>query len=179
MARGLRVALPILGAALVALTAIHAWPVGGDASGETGGGGVPPSAGAPIDDESVRLDVHPGGSDVHGRADDGWRQVARGFASDFVSHAGDDAAWVERISRWTTPSLAEAYRYTDARRLPTGPPTLIDALAEGLGIVDVWVAFESGEAAILQVELLGRERWAVSAIESARTESLSRHEGAR
>ena len=165
MAQGLRVALPILGAVLAALTAVHAWPAGGDATEESGGGGVPPSAGAPIEDESVQLDVHPGGSDVHGSVDDGWSQVARGFASDFVSHAGDDAAWVERISRWMTPSLAEAYRYADARRLPTGSPTSIDVLAEGLGIVDARVAFGNGATAILRLEATSRGGWTIAAVE--------------
>ena len=168
--RAFRTLLLLMGAVLVALTAVHAWPAGGGA----GSGGAPKPAAALIEDDAVQIDVHPVGS-----ADDGWNQVAWGFASDFVSHAGDDAAWVERISRWTTPSLAEHYRHADARRLPTGPATSIDVLAKGLGIVNALVAFRDGATAILRLEMTAPERWAVTAVESARAESPSRHEGAR
>jgi hypothetical protein len=165
MTRAFRAVLFVAAAVLVAVTAVHAWPSGRGAVGETDGGAAAPSADAIVEDQSVLLDVDPGGSDVHGRMDAGWRRVARGFASDFASYDGDHAAWHHRISQWTTPSLAEAYRHADMRLLPIGPPTSLEVVAEGLGVVEVVVGFPMASTTVVRLESTTRENWAVAAVE--------------
>ena len=46
-----------------------------------------------------------------------YRVVARGFAQDFTTPGTD---WLDRVSRWVTPHLAQAYTSTDIRRVQLG-----------------------------------------------------------
>lgn len=45
-------------------------------------------------------------------------QVAAGFAADYGNPGSDKDDWLARISRWTSPQLADGYRMTDPNRLP-------------------------------------------------------------
>lgn len=58
----------------------------------------------------------PTGQPVTGPAAD----VAAGFAADYVNVDGGKDDWLNRLSHWTTPQLADGYRATDPNRLPEG-----------------------------------------------------------
>lgn len=54
------------------------------------------------------------GTPATGRADD----VAASFAADYAHTEGGKDPWLDRMTRWTTPQLADGYRLTDPNRLP-------------------------------------------------------------
>lgn len=124
---------------------------------------------APPDDQGSDSDAETGDSDEsedssdspgddaahddHGSdADNGppeWKRVLDGFARDFNQATGSKKKWRQRMSRWVTPHLAEAYKTVDPRLLPNTSIERTEIQSQGSeavtavihyrGIQPVWV----------------------------------------
>lgn len=94
-------------------------------------------------------------------AEQQWRPVLEGFAADFADPGPD---WAERISRWTTPHLAETYAAVDPREVPLA--TLVDLQigATGAYTVDATATYDTGLTIGLRAEL-SPDGWQISTVE--------------
>lgn len=94
-------------------------------------------------------------------AEQQWRPVLDGFAADFADPGPD---WVPRISRWTTPYLAETYADVDPREVPIA--TLVDLQigATGAYTVDATATYDTGLTIGLRAEL-SPDGWQITTVE--------------
>lgn len=94
-------------------------------------------------------------------AEQQWRPVVEGFAADFAAPGPD---WVPRISRWTTPYLAETYADVDPREVPMA--TLVDLQigATGAYTVDATATYDTGLTIGLRAEL-SPDGWQITTVE--------------
>lgn len=98
----------------------------------------------------------PGDEDGSGEGDQSepagppeWKRVLDGFAHDFNRATGSRQKWQQRMARWVTPHLAEAYKSVDPRLLPNTSIDSTEIQSEGSeavtavihyrGIQPVWV----------------------------------------
>lgn len=95
--------------------------------------------------------------------------VAAGFAADFVVHTTTGAQnWYERITRWTTPHLAQAYLATDIRNVPTGTLHQVRQHVAGASVVDFIATYDTFAIAIrVEYQTTG---WQVSTVVPMTTE---------
>lgn len=93
-----------------------------------------------------------------------WRRVAEGFARDFAHPSAKLAPWRRRVSRWTTPELADSYATVDPRQIPSDTLESVDKSAAGVSAVDVTAAFTSGLRLLIRLET-GPHGWRVTTVE--------------
>lgn len=78
-----------------------------------------------------------------------WKKVLHGFAHDFNRATGSKKQWQQRMARWVTPHLAQAYETVDPRLLPNTTIDRTEIQSQGSdavtavihyhGIQPVWV----------------------------------------
>lgn len=105
----------------------------------------PTAAGPPVD----RWPRRHGG---HRRRPGGVRRRHRG---------ADHGDWLRRVSRWTTPQLAQQYRYVDPARIPGAALVGLDPVTVGAHVVDVTATYDTGLTLAVRLEL-GPEDWRVT-----------------
>lgn len=152
MAREKRALILVAVAALVAALAVCAWPSGTSLDEGAATAKTPTLSGAMANQSPDIGDIDQDESGPPDGADDGWREVVLGFASDLASHDGDHAAWHRRLSRWVTPALAESYQHADPRLLPREGTTRVLASNEALGVVEAVLVQEEGTILVVRLE---------------------------
>ncbi|MBV6760541.1 hypothetical protein [Rhodococcus opacus] len=86
------------------------------------------------------------------------RLVARSFAQDFTNPA---PGWWDRVTQWTTPALAEAYRTTNTARISAAKLEQVTEQATGTSVVDFIADYDNGMSVGIRVEYAERE-WRVT-----------------
>ncbi|WP_102144342.1 hypothetical protein [Mycobacterium hubeiense] len=88
--------------------------------------------------------------------------VAAGFAADYGNPGTGKDDWLNRVSRWTAPLLADGYRLTDPNRLPSAQFQRLSAPLNNDSATIVYNAFYDTMTLEIRVAFIG-DRWQVIA----------------
>ena len=124
-----------------------------------------PTSPLPADQVAGHTDAHAPPAD-----EQQWRPVLTGFATDFTRFGTGTKDWARRLSRWTTPQLAEAYAGVDSRRVPTGALVDVDVADVGAYALSFTARYDSGLVVQGQAAL-GPDRWQVTSAQPATARS--------
>lgn len=94
-------------------------------------------------------------------AEQQWRPVLEGFATDFAAPGPD---WAQRISRWTTPYLAETYAVVDPREVPMATLDELQIGVTGAYTVDATATYDGGLTIGLRAEL-SPDGWQITTVQ--------------
>ncbi len=94
-----------------------------------------------------------------------YRVVARGFAQDFTTPGTD---WLDRVSRWVTPHLAQAYTSTDIRRVQQAQLVDLTEYSTGASVSDFIATYDTGLELAIRVEY-SSTGWQVSTCQPMKT----------
>ena len=94
-----------------------------------------------------------------------YRVVARGFAQDFTTPGTD---WLDRVSRWVTPHLAQAYTSTDIRRVQQAQLVDLTEYSIGASVSDFIATYDTGLELAIRVEY-SSTGWQVSTCQPMKT----------
>ena len=94
-----------------------------------------------------------------------YRVVARGFAQDFTTPGAD---WLDRVSRWVTPHLAQAYTSTDIRRVQQAQLVDLTEYSTGASVSDFIATYDTGLELAIRVEY-SSTGWQVSTCQPMKT----------
>lgn len=126
---------------------------------------TPPATPLPAEQFDGHTDAH-----APPAAEQQWRPVLTGFATDFTRRGTGTKDWAKRLSRWTTPQLAQAYAAVDPRRVPTGKLVAVDVADVGAYTLSFTARYDSGLTVQGQAAL-GPDRWQVTTAQPATARS--------
>lgn len=73
-----------------------------------------------------------------------WRPMAEAFAAAWANTDGGKDAWMARLKPHATPSLIEAFAYTDISNIPSDKLSSVSSIEEASGTISFNAYFEDG-----------------------------------